>query len=621
MAATKKRKAKARLAPPLTQDRETPLEEQAKEPQDESVEEDSDVSPLRQHQPLAAPSQLTPPRADVDDVAHIIPPPSGASDVRLSQLVIAAGTYEGVVAGWEWVVEDERSLMAATHSGASSSGRLKIRFASPVHSGSVRSLSLKDGSTAALEHLSPSPGLLVSCGYDDRLSLHDFAKRVMGCGEVRTPPEWGAPVASAWAPPQGKATHCLVGFSGGPLVLYSSKDWSIQHVMGGHGGSGSAQPNAPTTSSNDATAPSTRGISSLAVHPSGKLALTGGTADGKLMLWDLTKGRLAHTTKVAGLAAATAGSGPKAVNQRHRPFESIASVVWGTDVDGTEVYAFAHGSHATVRTVSTGRYLLDVELPSRINQIALLSNPHGLFAVAACNDGSLPVLAVRLRQSDAGDDDDDDESAAPERRAVLAIEPVDAAAAGEERFKCVCAISPHHVVTATSAGVVSVMDLRGAVRMLVDGDDDESDEDESNSNGEGRRSSEKNNRTSDADTDSDEEDEEELAVDIVDSVRLGSGARITCLAAWTRWEEGVKGALPGTDPTLGVVEAESLARTVHPSSTSKRSRANDTDSGGLHPPKGTPIDATGLATARKLVDQAKKIQRKRQRRQKEKQDS
>ena len=44
--------------------------------------------------------------------------------------------------------------------------------------------------------------------------------------------------------------------------------------------------------------------------------------------------------------------------------------------------------------MATGKALLDVEMPSRVNQVALMSGPEGVFVVAACNDGSLPVLAV-----------------------------------------------------------------------------------------------------------------------------------------------------------------------------------------------------------------------------------
>jgi protein MAK11 len=54
----------------------------------------------------------------------------------------------------------------------------------------------------------------------------------------------------------------MLGFSGGKIVVYKKRDWSIQHVLEGHKG----------------------GVASVAVHPTGRIALTGGMIDGTLKL-------------------------------------------------------------------------------------------------------------------------------------------------------------------------------------------------------------------------------------------------------------------------------------------------------------------------------------------------
>ena len=157
-------------------------------------------------------------------------------------LVIVAGTYDGILAGWE--TQDHG------HS-------LELTFATPIHQGSIRSLSLAAPS-------SPNkPGTILSCGYDEELKTHDWSKKLHSSGQVRTPADFGTPTCSAFAPPTtAPSTHCLLGFSGGKIVVYKKKDWSVQHVLEGHNG----------------------GVASVAVHPTGRLAITGGKIDGKLKL-------------------------------------------------------------------------------------------------------------------------------------------------------------------------------------------------------------------------------------------------------------------------------------------------------------------------------------------------
>lgn len=471
------------------------------------------------------------------------------------KVVIAAGTYDGVLAGYELKLTRSQDGDDDEPNNNGSSNRLQIVFASPVHEGSVRSLTVASSSN-----------LLLSTGYDEMLKTHDFGKRLTSSGEVRTPADFGTPACCAFAPPyesssSSTSTHCLVGFgssaaptaeatvTGGKLIIYKKRDWSVQHVLAGHDG----------------------GVASLAVHPTGKLALSGGLQDGKLKLWDLERGRLAYSSPTIKT------SGSHVQGRKH--YDSIVNIVWNSPTG--DCYGFCHGSHITIRDVETGRDMLDVDLPSRVNQICLLQGPEGLFVAAACNDGSLPVLAV--------ENVDDDKAA---RRAIMAIEPVDGPVAGEERFKCIQCVTGYFVVTANSAGVVSLMNLEGAVRMITTPSPaSNSEEDDTN---------DPIHPASDDDESDDEESD--LAVEIIDSVQIGTGARITCLAAW---------ASP-----LATAEAskESLVHQKQPekisilddSKSSKKFQRN----GGAPQLNEVVMDPASLEKARALVSKAKKIQKR-----------
>lgn len=421
------------------------------------------------------------------------------------------------------------------------------------------------------------PGSLLSTGYDETLKTHDWTKRLTSAGEVRTPADFGTPVVSAFAPPApSHSTHCIIGFSGttsstidgtntsgtgvgGKLCIYKKRDWSVQHVLSGHDG----------------------GVSALAVHPSGKLALSGGVSDGKLKLWDLTKGRLAFCYKLE----------PARMIGQKAKFDSISSITWSTDDDGAH-YALSHGSHVTAREVATGKTLLDVELPSRVHQVAFMQVPEGLFLVAACNDGSLPVLAV-----EEIDDDDDKQQT---RRAIMAIEPVESHLAREERFKCIQHVRDYHVVTANSAGVVSLMNLQGAIRMITteDAGDVDDDIDSNDSRGD-----------DDDDKSSSSGGEMELAVDIVDSVRLGTGARITCLTAWCRRSDD---ETFNENQSLDGVTTESRRHTMdQKAEKSKPEKLDDARKRKMDKlVDGLSMDEDAVKRARKLVEKAKKLSQK-----------
>lgn len=451
-----------------------------------------------------------------------------------SKIVIAAGTYDGVLAGWE--LDDKTKKM-------------KLTFATTVHAGSIRSLSL-----AASPNGDDAPGSLLSSGYDETLRTHDWHKRLTSSGEIRTPSDFGTPVCSAFAPPTSQSTHCILGFSNGKIAIYKKRDWSIQHVLAGHDG----------------------GVASLAVHPSGKLALSGGVSDGKLKLWDLTKGRLAYVNKTTPASSTPSG--------RTR-YDPILSIIWSND---GHFYALAYGSHVTVREVASGKDLLDVDLPSRVNQVTLMKGEKGLFVAAACNDGSLPVLAVQ---------DSNEES----RRAIMAIEPIDSVVAGEERFKCISCVYGYYVVTANSAGVVSLMNLEGAVNMIMENESDDSDEEASSP-------SENDDKDSDDKSETADSDNLELAVDIIDTAQLGTGARITCLAAWCSEKLQANGV--STDDDYSANEESSTPgkeRNVVADENGPKRKRPDTNNNKVT------MDSVTLQKARDLVNDAKNLKKRKDR--------
>ncbi len=88
---------------------------------------------------------------------------------------------------------------------------------------------------------------------------------------------------------------------------------------------------------------------------------------------------------------------------------------------------------------------------------------------------------------EAGEDDEDDDEGNDDEeangdgvrgkkhatgRAIMAIEPVEGVVAGDERFMCIHSIEggSGFLVVTDSGGVVSIMDLEGAVRMMLSPD-------------------------------------------------------------------------------------------------------------------------------------------------------
>ena len=522
-----------------------------------------------------------------------------------SRLIVVAGTYDGVLAGWDTSSADRPSdaddvdlrLLRRRSDGL----HLKLSFAAAAHEGSVRCIDVcgapaaaadagGDGARAGGKRPRPNdgapppaaPGSLLSGGYDEVINVYNLRRNEQS-GEIKTPGGLGSPLCCSFAPPTLGAsspppTHALFGTTSGKIFILRRRDWSVQHVLSGHDDGG---------------------VECLAVHPTGRMALSGGRRDGKIVLWDLTKGRLAFVHRL-----------PKTGRGGRR--DAVSHIVWSGD--GSR-YAYCHGTKVTARDVSSGEDLLDVDLPGRVNQLAFVGGPEGMFVACACDDGGLPVLEVgQLEETEDADT----------RRAIMAIEPVDRTVAGDDRLKCVRAVeggSGFLVVTANSGGIVSLMDLEGAARMMLTpgGDDDEDGE-----NGEGKGS--EGSDSDDDGSDSDDEDEFEAAVEILDSVRLGSGARITDLATWSYGGGGPAEFDPedddarveedeadvgnaeddGSDENESVQEAPPKGKKKGKDARKKKAKHDDLGDK-------IQLDAEAVEKARRLVGQAKKHQKRKKR--------
>ena len=107
----------------------------------------------------------------------------------------------------------------------------------------------------------------------------------------------------------------------------------------------------------------------------------------------------------------------------------------------------------------------------------------------------------------------------------------------------------------------------------------------------------------------DEDEDMELAVDIVESVRLGTGARITCLAAWCKTKENQ------IDEAQQKEEIDRIKNKKEESlkpSTYKRKLESKADEY---------MDADTIRKARSLVKKAKKLKSKREKKKKTKKRS
>jgi hypothetical protein len=194
------------------------------------------------------------------------------------------------------------------------------------------------------------------------------------------------------------------------------------------------------------------------------------------------------------------------------------------------------------------------------------------------------------------------------RRAIMAIEPVQGVAtAGDERFKCIQSVSGGSgflVVTANSGGIISVVDLEGAAQMMLSDDNDGGGDDDDDG-------------SEDSDEEDSDSDDEEVAAEILESVRIGSGARITCISAWSytlplsepdeNFDEEIDVKVLAEDDSLDEEDEDEKQETGELPFSKKRKVKEIVP---VQEPEEIELDEEALEKARALVSQAKKRQKR-----------
>ncbi|KAG9018904.1 hypothetical protein FRB90_008485 [Tulasnella sp. 427] len=167
---------------------------------------------------------------------------------------IIAGSYEKLLYGLEGTFpassEDDRERPKPT---------LKPIFIFPAHVGSVRSVSA-----------SPSNGKWLATGSsaDEVVKVWNLRQRKEVGGLFQ---HTGSITHLTFPSPH----HLLSCSEDGTIVLYRTKDWAVLRVFKGHKGK----------------------VNCVAVHPSGKLALSVGS-DRTIRMWDFMRGKSAGSTKI-----------------------------------------------------------------------------------------------------------------------------------------------------------------------------------------------------------------------------------------------------------------------------------------------------------------------------------
>jgi protein MAK11 len=165
---------------------------------------------------------------------------------------VVAGSYEKLLYGLSGTVA------LCGPSSAALAFALAPIFIFPAHAGAVKALGA-----------SPGGGKWLATGSaDEVIKVWDLRRRREVGGLLH---HAGSITALQFA---GRA-HLLSASEDGALALFHARDWALLRTLAGHKGR----------------------VNALAVHPSGKLALSVGR-DRTLRMWDLLRGRAAASTKI-----------------------------------------------------------------------------------------------------------------------------------------------------------------------------------------------------------------------------------------------------------------------------------------------------------------------------------
>ncbi|KDO20223.1 hypothetical protein SPRG_14469 [Saprolegnia parasitica CBS 223.65] len=166
-----------------------------------------------------------------------------------NMLQVVAGTYEGMLYGWEASMDDLLAKKA----------KLKMIYGYPAHTECIKSIAMM------MEHDGKT---LLTGSTDEMIKIYNV-KRKVEVGILMQ--HKGAVTCLEY---YGKS-HVLSGSADNTICIWRTSDWNCVHILGGH--------KAP--------------VNSIAVHPSGKLAFSV-ARDKTLRMWNLVKGRSAYIRRL-----------------------------------------------------------------------------------------------------------------------------------------------------------------------------------------------------------------------------------------------------------------------------------------------------------------------------------
>jgi protein MAK11 len=247
---------------------------------------------------------------------------------------IVAGTYEGVVFGWE--TPDGRSKNDDQEGPAPVI--LKTNEEQEQEEANELDLQLVYRYTPQRECIKALGFMQNSAG---SIMISGGTSETMRIFNVRTKVEVGVLMEHTKAITAlefHRSSHLLSGSEDNNICIWRTSDWTCIHILGGHKGP----------------------VNSIAIHPSGKLALST-SRDRTLRMWNLVKGRCAYIKKLP---------------------QEASQVVWSSD--GMK-YALACGRAVSVYEATTNEVTTTLHHKARVNAVVFL--PGGLNGAGAIATG------------------------------------------------------------------------------------------------------------------------------------------------------------------------------------------------------------------------------------------
>ena len=244
-------------------------------------------------------------------------------------LKVASVSYEGSLFGWEVHPDAKEAGLEATMS-----------FGFHCSAGSLKAIAVSE-----------SGRWMVCGGMDERIHIFNVQEN-RAIGELSS--HSGAVSSLAFV----GDTHLLSGSEDSTICIWRVHDWQCLHILGGH----------------------KSGVNSIAVHPSGKIALSA-SKDNTLKTWNLIHGRCAFTRRLRGPAD---------------------KVLWHS---AGEHYLLVIGSELQLYNIADNKVCAaSFSFASRVNQ-AVFTNPgknvasmQQMCIAAICDDKTLHIVDISGRK-------------------------------------------------------------------------------------------------------------------------------------------------------------------------------------------------------------------------------